>query len=153
MQSPALRCIDIQTEERSVIPEHDLYSPTRNWEEYITGTDELVSAGFHPHGLFCGRFDSLARKEARAGEKRFASLPPASKRDRPYSEMACFVKTWMSLSIVPLISMLLRGSRSSAWKRRPPDDGVAACASVTSQKGSRATRLLILVVLAQCLAY
>ncbi|EJK46583.1 hypothetical protein THAOC_34743 [Thalassiosira oceanica] len=30
--------------------------------------------------------------------------------------------------------MLLRGSRSSAWKRRAPDDGVAARASVTSQR-------------------
>ncbi|EJK76592.1 hypothetical protein THAOC_01635, partial [Thalassiosira oceanica] len=77
--------------------------------------------------------DGLAGKEARAAEKRLASLP-ASKCNRPYSEMACFVKTRMSLSIVRSISMLLRGSRSSAWKRRAPDDGVAACASVTSQR-------------------
>ena len=78
--------------------------------------------------------DGLARKEARAAEKRLASLL-ASKWDRPYSEMACFVKTRMSLSIVRSISMLLRGSRSSsAWKRRAPDDGVAARASVTSQR-------------------
>ncbi|EJK51473.1 hypothetical protein THAOC_29349, partial [Thalassiosira oceanica] len=73
--------------------------------------------------------DGLAGKEARAAEKRLASLL-ASKWDRPYSEMACFVKTRMSLSIVRSISMLLRGSRSSAWKRRAPDDGVAARASV-----------------------
>ncbi|EJK66421.1 hypothetical protein THAOC_12663, partial [Thalassiosira oceanica] len=77
--------------------------------------------------------DGLAGKEARAAEKRLASLL-ASKWDRPYSEMACFVKTRMSLSIVRSISMLLRGSRSSAWKRRAPDDGVAARASVTSQR-------------------
>ncbi|EJK66440.1 hypothetical protein THAOC_12644 [Thalassiosira oceanica] len=42
--------------------------------------------------------DGLAGKEARAAEKRLASLL-ASKWDRPYSEMACFVKTRMSLSI------------------------------------------------------
>jgi len=77
--------------------------------------------------------DGLAGKEARAAEKRLASLL-ASKWDRPYSEMACFVKTRMSLSIVRSISMLLRGCRSSTWKRRAPDDGVAARASVTSQR-------------------
>ena len=75
----------------------------------------------------------LAGKEARAAEKRLASLL-ASKWDRPYSEMACFVKTRMSLSIVRSISMLLRGSRSSAWKRRAPNNSVAARASVTSQR-------------------
>ena len=78
--------------------------------------------------------DGLAGKEARAAEKRLASLL-ASKWDRPYSEMAaCFVKARMSLSIVRSISMLLRGCRSSTWKRRAPDDGVAARASVTSQR-------------------
>ena len=77
--------------------------------------------------------DGMAGKEARAAEKRLASLL-SSKWDRPYSEMACFVKTRMSLSIVRSISMLLRGSRSSTWKRRAPDDGVAARASVTSQR-------------------
>ena len=56
--------------------------------------------------------DGLAGKEARAAEKRLASLL-ASKWDRPYSEMACFVKTRMSLSIVRSISMLMRGCRSS----------------------------------------
>ena len=72
--------------------------------------------------------DGLAGKEARAAEKRLASLL-ASKWDRP-----CFVKTRMSLSIVRSISMLLRGCRSSTWKSRAPDDGVAARASVTSQR-------------------
>ena len=50
--------------------------------------------------------DGLAGKEARAAEKRLASLL-ASKWHRPYSEMACFVKTWMSLSIAR--------SYASAW--------------------------------------
>ena len=63
--------------------------------------------------------DGLAGKEARAVEKRLASLL-ASKRDRPYIEMECFVKTWMSVSIVRSISMLLRGCRSLTWKRGPP---------------------------------
>ena len=77
--------------------------------------------------------DGLAGKEVRAAEKRLASLL-ASKWDSPYSEMACFVKTRMSLSIVRSISMLLRGCWSSTWKRRAPDDDVAARASVTSQR-------------------
>jgi len=77
--------------------------------------------------------DGMAGKEARAAEKRLASIL-ASKWDRPYSEMACFVKTRMSLSIVRSISMLMRGCRSSSWKRRAPDDGVAARATVASQR-------------------
>ncbi|EJK70939.1 hypothetical protein THAOC_07664 [Thalassiosira oceanica] len=77
--------------------------------------------------------DGLAGKEARAAEKRLASLI-TSKWDCPYSKMACFVKTWMSLFIVRSISMLLRGSQSLAWRCRPPDNGVVARASVTSQR-------------------
>ncbi|EJK50379.1 hypothetical protein THAOC_30662 [Thalassiosira oceanica] len=42
--------------------------------------------------------DGLAEKEARAAEKRLASLL-ASKWDHPYSKTACFVKTRMSLHI------------------------------------------------------
>ena len=61
--------------------------------------------------------DDMPGKEARAAEKRLASLL-ASKWDRPYSEMACFVKTRMPLSIVRSISMLLHGCWSSTWKRR-----------------------------------
>ncbi|EJK69956.1 hypothetical protein THAOC_08734, partial [Thalassiosira oceanica] len=77
--------------------------------------------------------DCLAGKEARAAEKWLASLL-TSKWDRPYSELACFVKTRMSLSIVRSISMLLHGSRSSAWKRRAHNDCVTARASITSQR-------------------
>ena len=68
--------------------------------------------------------DGLAGKEARAAEKRLGALL-ASKWQRPYSETACFVRTRMSISIVRSISMLLRGSRSSTWRRRAPEDGVA----------------------------
>ena len=57
--------------------------------------------------------DPMAGKESRAAEKRLAFIL-ASKWDRPYSKMACFVKTRMSISIVRSISMLMRGSRSSA---------------------------------------
>jgi len=60
--------------------------------------------------------DGMAGKEARAAEKRIASIL-VSKWDCPYSEMA-----WLSLSIVRLIPMLMCGSRSSAWKCRAPDD-------------------------------
>ena len=55
--------------------------------------------------------DGMAGKEERAAEKRLLSLL-SNKWDRPYSEMTCFVKTWMSLSIVRSISMLLCGSWS-----------------------------------------
>ena len=77
--------------------------------------------------------DGMAGKEARAAERRLASIL-ASKWDRHYSEMVCFVKTRMSLSIVRSISVLMHSSRSSAWKRRAPDDGVAARAIVASQR-------------------
>ena len=78
--------------------------------------------------------DGLAGKEVRAAEKRLTSLL-ASKWNRPYSEMACFVKTRTGVAIhVRSISMLLRGCWSSTWKRRAPDGGVAARATVTSQR-------------------
>ena len=48
------------------------------------------------------------------------------------SDCRNYVKTRMSLSIVRSISMLLRGCRSSTWKRRAPDYGVSARPSVTS---------------------
>ena len=42
--------------------------------------------------------DGLAGKEVRAAEKRLTSLL-ASKWNRPYSEMACFVKTRTGVAI------------------------------------------------------
>ena len=56
--------------------------------------------------------DGLACKEARAFEKRVASLL-ATKWNRSYSEMAGFVKSRMSLAIIRSNTMLLRGSRTS----------------------------------------
>jgi len=56
--------------------------------------------------------DGLACKEARAFEKRVASLL-SSKWERSYSEMAGFVKSRMSLAIIRSNTMLLRGARSS----------------------------------------
>ena len=56
--------------------------------------------------------DGLACKEARAFEKRVASLL-ATKWNRSYSEMAGFVKSRMSLAIIRSTTMLLRGSRTS----------------------------------------
>ena len=56
--------------------------------------------------------DGLACKEARAFEKRVASLL-ATKWERAYSEMAGFVKSRMSLAIIRSNTMLLRGARSS----------------------------------------
>ena len=56
--------------------------------------------------------DGMACKEAKAFEKRIASLL-ASKWDRPYSEMAGFVRSRMSLAIIRSNTMLLRGARSS----------------------------------------
>ena len=68
--------------------------------------------------------DGLAGKDARAAEKCLAAHL-AHKWQRPYSETAHFVRTRMSISIVRSISMLLRGSRLSTWRRRAPEDGVA----------------------------
>jgi len=55
----------------------------------------------------------------------YLTVPTA--RWRASSRLGC------PFSIVRSISMLMRGSRSSAWKRRAPDDGVAVRATVTSQ--------------------
>ena len=56
--------------------------------------------------------DGLACKEARAFEKRVASLL-ASKWERTYSKMAGFVKSRMTLAIIRSNTMLLRGACSS----------------------------------------
>ena len=62
--------------------------------------------------------DGMACKEAKAFEKRVASLL-ASKWDRQYSEMVGFVRGRMALSVIRANTMLLRGSRSSRRFCRP----------------------------------
>ena len=60
--------------------------------------------------------DGMACKEARAYEKRVASLL-ATKWNRRYSEMVGFVRGWMSLAVIQSNTMLLRGARAGrAWK-------------------------------------
>ncbi len=75
--------------------------------------------------------DGMPGKEARATEKRIASLL-ATKWDRQYSEMAAFVRTRMSLAVVRANTLLLRGDRSHHWRRTGAESGsdVAASRSV-----------------------
>ena len=77
--------------------------------------------------------DGLACKEARSAERRLGALL-ASKWDRKYSDVVNFVRTRMSLAIVRSNTLLLRGERSTSWRRRAPGDGVAAIASDTLRK-------------------
>ena len=56
--------------------------------------------------------DGMACKEARAYEKRVASLM-ATKLDCAYSEMVGFVRGRMSLAVIKSNTMMLRGARSS----------------------------------------
>ena len=56
--------------------------------------------------------DGMAGKEARAFEKRVASLL-ATKWERPYREMVGYVRGRMSLAVVRSNTMVLRGARSS----------------------------------------
>ena len=70
--------------------------------------------------------DGLAGKEARAFERRVASLLGA-KWDRPYSEMVNFVRTRMSIAIVRSNTLLLRGARSNGRALRPVIEDAAAC--------------------------
>ena len=71
--------------------------------------------------------DGMACKEAKAFEKRVASLL-ASKWDRRYSEMVGFVRGRMSLAIIRSNTMLLRGAQAGrAWKPQIEDSaGVEA---------------------------
>ena len=66
--------------------------------------------------------DGMACKEARAFEKRVASLL-ASKLDRRYSEMVGFVRSRMSLAIVRSNTLLLRGSMVPFARRPEIEDG------------------------------
>ena len=68
--------------------------------------------------------DGMACKEARAWEKRVASLL-ASKMDRPYSEMCGFVRSRMSLAIVCSNTLLLRGQRAHRALRPVLEDGAS----------------------------
>ena len=76
--------------------------------------------------------DGMADKLARAAEKRIAGLL-AAKWTRQYSQMACFVRTRMCLAVVRSNTLLLRGDRAMSWRRRAPEDGVAARAAMTFQ--------------------
>jgi hypothetical protein len=69
--------------------------------------------------------DGLACKEAKAFERRVASLL-ASKWDRRYSEMVSFVRTRMSIAIVRSNTLLLRGARNHGRAMRPVIEDAAA---------------------------
>ena len=68
--------------------------------------------------------DGMACKEARAWEKRVASLI-ASKMDRTYSEMAGFVRARMALAVVRMNTHLLCGSRVPFGRKPVIQDGAA----------------------------
>ena len=74
--------------------------------------------------------DGMADKHARAAEKRIAGIL-AAKWTRQYSQIASFVRTRMCIAIVRSNTLLLRGDRAMNWRRRAPDDGVAARAAMT----------------------
>jgi hypothetical protein len=74
--------------------------------------------------------NGMADKHAPAAEKQIAGIL-AAKWTRQYSQMASFVRTWMCLAIVRSNTLLLRGDRAMNWRRRAPDDGVAARAAMT----------------------
>ena len=74
--------------------------------------------------------DGMADKHARATEKRIAGIL-AAKWTRQYSQMASFVQTRMCLAIVCSNTLLLRGDCAMNWRRKAPDDGVAARAAMT----------------------
>ena len=78
--------------------------------------------------------DGMPCKEARAAERRIASLL-AAKWDRRYSEMCCFVRRRIALLIARSTTLLLRGDRSTAWKRRAPEDGAGAFAYTLLREG------------------
>jgi hypothetical protein len=44
--------------------------------------------------------------------------------------MASFVRTWMCLAIVQSNTLLVQGDRAMNWRKRAPDDGVAARAAM-----------------------
>ena len=69
--------------------------------------------------------DGMASKDARTAERRIAWLL-AKKWSRTYSDMANFIRTRMSLTVVRSNTLLLIGNRTSPMRQRTPFDGVAA---------------------------
>ena len=57
----------------------------------------------------------------------------AVKWKRQYSQMAYFVRTRMCLAVVRSNTLLLWGDRVMSWRRRAPDDGAGARASMAYQ--------------------
>ncbi len=76
--------------------------------------------------------DCMAEKHTRAAERRVAGML-SIKWKRYYSEMAHFVRTRMCLAVVRSNTLLLRGDRAMSWRRRAPDDGAGARASMAYQ--------------------
>jgi hypothetical protein len=76
--------------------------------------------------------DGMAAKEAKAFEKRVASLL-AEKWRRHYSEMVGFVRARMSLAVVRGVSLKLRGSRTRKAYRPEWTDGAAAEGAIRGQ--------------------
>ena len=76
--------------------------------------------------------DGMAEKQARAAKRRIAGML-AVKWKRQYSQMAHFVQTRMCLVVVRSNTLLLRGDRATSCRRRAPDDGVGARASMAYQ--------------------
>ncbi len=74
--------------------------------------------------------DGMADKHACAAERRIAGML-AAKWTRQYSQMACFVQTWMCLAVVRSNTLLLRGDRMMNWRRRAPKNGMGARAAMT----------------------
>jgi hypothetical protein len=74
--------------------------------------------------------DGMADKHARAAERQIAGML-AAKWTRQYSQMACFVQTWMCLAVVQSNTLLLRGDHMMNWCRRAPDNGMGARAAMT----------------------
>ena len=68
--------------------------------------------------------DGMACKEAKAFEKRVASLL-AMKLGRQYSKMVGFVRARMSLAVVRSNTLLLRGARGGRLMRLLLHDGAA----------------------------
>ena len=68
--------------------------------------------------------DGMAAKEARAFEKRIASLL-ATKWDRRYSELCGIVRARMSLAVVRNNTLLLRGTRMGKSATFQAEDGAA----------------------------
>ncbi len=76
--------------------------------------------------------NSMANKHARAAKRLIAGML-AAKWTRQYSQMACFVRTRMCLTVVRSNTLLLRGDRAINWRRQAPDDGMGTRAAITYQ--------------------